>query len=247
MVDPYVREDETLDTLFHGRIRILQKRSGYRLAMDPVLLAHFAWPLRGGRILDLGTGSGVIPLILATRDPGCRVVGLEIQADMVEMARRSVRLNALEDRVRILEGDYRRIREIFPPQSFDHVTCNPPYHPRGAGRSSSHASKAGARHELSGSLGDALEAARYVLGTKGRLWLTYTPTRLGTLLRALGEANLEPKRLRMVHGRRDLPARLLLLEAVRGGREGLEVLPPLILYHRGNVYTEELQEIYRMI
>lgn len=243
----WMKEDETLDDLFRGKLRILQKRSGYRLAMDPVLLAHFASPLKGGRVIDLGTGSGVIPLILASRGEAGEVIGLEVQPDLVDMARRSVEINGLQERVRILQGDYSRSEQIFPAQSFEHVVCNPPYHAKGTGRPSPRADRAHARHEISGSLEDVVQAARHLLGSKGRLWLCYSPVRLAQLFIVTRHRGLEPKRLRMIHGRREMPARLLLLEAVRGGRQGLEVLPPLIMYKHGSVYTEELEEIYRMI
>jgi tRNA1Val (adenine37-N6)-methyltransferase len=242
-----VRQDETLDDLFRGKIRILQKRSGYRLAMDPILLAHFASPLRGGRVIDLGTGSGVIPMILTLRGEAGEVIGLEVQPDLVDMARRTVEINGLAERVKILQGDYRHLEGLFPAQSFQHVVCNPPYHPKGKGRPSPHSVRSYARHEVSGSLEEAVQAARYLLNNKGRLWLTYSPARLSHLFIVLGQGGLEPKRLRMVHGRGEMPARMVLIEAVRGGRQGLEVLPPLIMYRRGSVYTEELEEIYHMI
>jgi tRNA1Val (adenine37-N6)-methyltransferase len=247
MTTPLVRADETLDELFRGRLQVIQKREGFRLAMDPILLANFASPLKGGRVIDLGTGSGVIPLILARRGETVDLVGLEVHAETADMARRSVRINGLEDRIAIVSGDIRDVSNLFPPQSFDHVVCNPPYHARGSGRESAHADRAAAKHELAGSLADAIQAARYLLGTKGRLWLIYSPTRLVHLLVTLRQAGMEPKQIKMVHGRLGIPARLMLVEAVRGGRKGLTVLPPLILYVRDTVYTEELEEIYRMI
>jgi len=241
-----IKPDETLDDLFRGRLRILQKRLGYRLSMDPILLAHFASPLRGGRVIDLGTGSGVIPMILALRGDAREIVGLEIQEDLAEMAWRSVRVNGLDQRVRIVCGDYREVQEIFPSQSFQHVMSNPPYHPSGAGRTSPNGRRSLARQEMAGSVEDVVRAARYLLGTKGKLWLSYPPSRLAHLMAVLRQEGFEPKTLRLVHGRRDLPARMALLAAVRGGRESLKVLPPLVLYTRGNVYTEELEEIYGM-
>jgi tRNA1Val (adenine37-N6)-methyltransferase len=247
MTTNVVQPDETLDDLFGGRLRILQKREGYRFSMDPILLAHFVSPLRGGRVIDLGTGSGIIPLILAARGEAEEIEGLEIQEEMAHMAWRSVCLNRMTGRIRIVCGDYRRIQEIFRPQSFQHAVSNPPYHPSTAGRTSPNKARALARQDSLGTLEDLVRAARYLLGTKGRLWLTFPPIRLAYLLSALREAEFEPKTLRMVHGRRDMPARMALLESVRGGREGLKVVPPLVLYHRGREYTEELEQIYGMI
>lgn len=241
------RQDETLDSLFQGKLRILQKRSGYRFSMDPVLLVYFAGKLRGSRVLDLGTGCGIIPMILAYRGDVLEAFGLELQEELVEMAGRSLELNGLGEKVRILQGDFRRIRDIFPPESFDHALSNPPYHDPGEGRRSPKREKALSRHEEEGSIEELVEAAKYVLGTKGRLWLTYSPSRLSRLMRALEKGGFAPVRLRFVHGRVELPARMCLLEAVRGGKGTLRVEPPLILYRQGREYTTELEEVYEII
>lgn len=241
------RQDETLDGLFRGRLRILQKRSGYRFSMDPVLLVYFAGKLRGRKVIDLGTGCGLIPMILASRGDVPQALGLELQEELVEMARRSVQLNGLGDKVTILQGDFRRVRQIFPAQSFENVFSNPPYHDPAQGRRSPQPEKALSRHEQEGSIQELVEAARYLLSTKGRLWLTYSPSRLGPLLRALEAGGFAPRRLRFVHGRVELPARMCLLEAVRGGKGEMRVEPPLILYKQGRQYTRELEEAYQMI
>lgn len=241
------RQDETLDGLFQGRLRILQKRGGYRFSMDPVLLVYFAGKLRGRRVLDLGTGCGLIPMVLAYKGNASEAFGLELQEELVEMARRSVQLNALQEKVRILQGDFRRIREIFQPQSFEHVFSNPPYHDPAQGRRSPQREKALSRHEQEGSIEELVEAAKYVLSTKGRLWLTYSPSRLSRLLTALETGGFAPRKLRFVHGRADLPARMCLVEAVRGGKGGLCIEPPLLLYKQARQYTRELQEVYQMI
>ena len=247
MTDPLVRQDETLDTLFHGKLHILQKKEGYRMSMEPVLLSHFASPISQGRIIDLGTGSGVIPMILKLKGVTGEITGLEVRADLVEMAKRSVKLNGMEESIRIALGDYGAISELFPAQSFDHVICNPPFHSTERGRISPESQKANAKHETMGSMNAVARASRYLLGTKGRLWLSYTPRRLTHLVSVLKQEGFEPKRLRMVHGRWDKPAGMLLLEAVRNGREGLDVMPPLVLYKEGNEYTEELDRIYGAI
>jgi tRNA1Val (adenine37-N6)-methyltransferase len=247
MATPPVRPDETLDELFRGKLRVIQKRQGFRLSMDPILLASFASPLKKGRVIDLGTGSGVMPLIVALRGETDNLVGLEVDSETADMARRSVQLNGLEKRIEIVRGDIRDVPNLFPPQSYEHVICNPPYHAWGSGRESTHPERAAAKHELVGSLADVVQAARHLLGTKGRLWLIYSPVRLVHLIVTLHQAGIPPKNIRMVHGRAELPARLVLVEGVRGGREGLTVRPPLVLYIRDNVYTEELEEIYRMI
>lgn len=247
MGHPGPNPDETLDGMFRDKLRILQKRSGYRFSMDPILLTYFANPLGQKRVLDLGSGCGIIPLILGTRGDAMEAVGVEMQEALVEMASRSAVLNGLQGKVRFIRGDFRRIQELFPAQSFHHVTANPPYHDPKQGRSSPHRSRALARHEWEASLEDVVRAARHVLGTKGRFWLTYTPSRLPQLLEVLTEQGFSPRTIRFVHGRVDLPARMTLVEAVKGGGGGLRVLPPLVLYTHGRNYTPELEQIYRMI
>lgn len=241
------REDETLDTLFEGKLKILQKKAGYRFSMDPIFLAYFARPLRGKRALDLGTGCGVIPLILGARGDVSEVVGLEVQEDLVDMARRSCALNSLSHKVKIVHGDFREARKLFSPQSFDHVLSNPPYHSPLTGRVSPVKGRALARQETQGEILHVVEAAKYLLPTKGRLWLIYTPGRLTYVMEVLKAGGFAPYSLRFVHGRVDLPASMVLVEAVRGGKGGTRVLSPLILYQEDGSWTQELERIYSMI
>lgn len=243
---PLVGEDETLDTLFGGNLKVLQKRDGFRFAMDPVLLAYFARPLKG-QVLDLGTGCGIIPLILAARGDVDKAVGIDIQEELIQMARRSAKINSLEAKVEFLVGDFRNIKELFRPQSFTHVMSNPPYHSLCHGRPSPHRAKYIARQDTQGGLEDVVKAAGHVLGTKGRLWLTYLPGRLTFLMESLKAGGFEPKNMRFVHGRKDLPATMVLVEAAKGGKEGLRVLPPLILYSSTGKYTKELELVYSMV
>lgn len=221
---------ETLDAV--GELRILQRRDGYRLSLDPLLLARFACPspkALEGRVIDLGTGSGVIPLLLASRRVAS--VGLELQPALAALARRNVRLNGRTREVRILRGDLRQARALFPAAAFRHVLCNPPFH-RPVGQLSPSLEKALSRHELTCTLEQVLGAAVHLLEPLGTLWLILPAARAAELLAGLSRERLTPTALRFVHPRLDAPARRVLVRAVKHGKGVLEVLPPWVLAQR---------------
>ncbi|HWI64316.1 MAG TPA: tRNA1(Val) (adenine(37)-N6)-methyltransferase [Symbiobacteriaceae bacterium] len=238
------RSGERLDDLGRGGLRIIQHPERFPFAMDPVLLAHFVTVRPRNRVLDLGTGGGIIPLLLSALHPTATIAGLEIQPDTADMAARSVQLNGLGERIRIDCGDYRQVAEIYGHGKFDVVTLNPPYREPGTGAISPGAARAGARHELAGDLGAALHAAATAVKYGGRVGVVFLAERLADLLVNLRAEKLEPKRLRLVHPREGRPANLLLLEAVKGGGPGLKVEPPLTVYAEGQTYTAEVQAIY---
>ncbi len=224
---------ETLDAICGGEVRILQRRTGYRFTLDPILLAHFAVYEGGahrGRVIDLGTGSGIIPLILSRRLGRRDVTALELQPRLYSLAERNIYLNRAEGEVSLVQGDLRRVEEQFSQGSFAHVVCNPPYRARTTGRTSLQMEKAIARHELTCELPDVARASAYLLGSKGGLCMVYPAARFAELASVLREARLEPRVLRPVHPRADRPAKLVLLRAVKGGRVGLTLLPPLVLH-----------------
>ena len=235
--------DETLDALFDGRIRLYQSGSGYRFSLDALLLADFTRLGRGEKIVDLGAGNGVVPLILAYRYPWAGIAGVELQEPMVKRARKNVHLNSLEDRVEILAGDVRAIESIRPAESFHVAVCNPPFRKPTSGRVSPDDEKRVARHETKGSLGDFLRAAAYLLRAKGRLTIIYPAVRSIDLLTEMRRTGIEPKRLRMVHSFVDAKAKLALVEGIKGGRSGVEILAPLIVYQREKEYTHEVAQI----
>jgi len=239
-----LRPGERLDDLGRGGLRIIQHPGRFPFAIDAVLLAHFATVRGRDRVLDLGTGCGVIPLLLSARHSAAQITGLEIQAETAEMAGRSVALNNLTSRIRIDCGDYRQVGERYGHGAFDVVTMNPPYREPGRGRVSPAESRATARHELTGSLGDAVQAAAVAVKFGGRVAMVFLAERLTDLLLHLRANRLEPKRLRMVYPREGKAANLLLLEAVKGGGAGLRVEPALTVYASGQRYTEEVQAIY---
>jgi tRNA1Val (adenine37-N6)-methyltransferase len=232
---------ETLDALFDGRLKLLQSRSGYRVSIDPLLLAYFVSVKRGQKIVDLGTGNGVICLALAHLYPSASLTGIEIQTSLAERAVHNVRLNGLEGRIKIIPGDVRGREYSLKPGSFDVAVCNPPYRRPSSGRVSVNDEKRIARHELNGDLVGFLRAGAFLLRDKGHMALVYLAGRSADLIVAMRQAGIEPKRLRMVHSFAEAEASLILLEGVKGGKAGLAVLPPLVIYRRGKKdYTNEV-------
>lgn len=236
------RDPETIDEILSGGLRIIQPRRGYRFSIDALLLAHFAAARPDDEAADLGSGCGIIALIMACR---CRrVLGVDIQPQQVALSRSNAALNGLEGRVDFREADVRAPETIGPPGSFDLVLFNPPYRRLRSGRINPDPAKALARHELAGGVADFIAAAAYLLREKGRAVTIYPSVRMAEVITRMREFRLEPKRMRLVHSRPGSRAEFVLLEGVRGGREGLAVAPPLFLYRAGQVYSEEAESIF---
>ncbi len=228
----------TTDTFFNGRMTVFQPRDGYRFSIDAILVADFMGCKDGQTILDLGTGCGIIPLILAFRYPALKIYGVEIQAGLASVAAQNVRGNNLEDRVHILQQDLKRLTLNRVPVPVHHVVCNPPYRRVDSGRINPDPEKAGARHELFAQLEDFVAAAARMLQLSGRLTCVYPATRLADIIAHMRAAHLEPKRLCTVHSKAGAEARLILITGVKGARPGLQVEPPLIIYTPNGAYTE---------
>ena len=229
----------TADTFWGGRLVVQQHRDGYRFSIDAVLLAAYADPRPGQRIVDLGTGSGIIAMLAACRQPSIRVVGVELQPAMAELARRNVRRNQLSDRVDILHQDLRRIGRRHTG-SVDLVVANPPFRPPGSGRINPDAERAAARHEILATLADFVAAGRRLLDIGGRFAVIYPAVRGVDLLWALRQGGLEPKRMRSVHSHSGDGARLILVQAVKGAGPALQVDPPLTIYQAPGVFSPEV-------
>lgn len=216
----------------------------HRFSTDTILLAHFAAPRRGERCADFGTGCGVIPLLWQSRYAPRAVTGVELNDEAVRLARAAVAENGFSDTVRIELGDIRRIRAIFPEPALDLVACNPPYKAVGAGMHCPDGSRAIARHEFACTLEDVARAGRDVLRFGGRMCICQRPERLTDALCTLRENGLEPKRLQMVQQRKNAAPSLFLLEARRGGKPGLSVLPALFIEAENGGFSPEMLEIY---
>ena len=238
------RDDERIDDLERNGYRIIQKKGGFCFGMDAVLLSGFARVREGGAALDLGTGTGIIPILLEAKTEGRYFAGLEIQEEFAEMAARSVRLNGLEGRVEIVRGDLREASRIFGRASFDVVTSTPPYMNDSHGLKNPELPKAIARHEVLCTLEDVCREAAALLKPGGSFFMVHRPHRLAEIISTLKAHKLEPKRMKLVHPFVDRDANMVLLEAVRGGRSMMKVEAPVIVYREPGVYSEEIYTIY---
>ena len=239
-----LKEGERLDDLHRNGFRIIQNEKLFCFGMDAVLLSGFARVKEGERVLDLGTGTGIIPILLAAKTKGEAFVGLEISRRSADMAERSVALNGIRERVSIVLGDIKKAGELFAPASFDVVTSNPPYMTQSHGLLNPDPDKAAARHEIFCTLEDVIAAAARTVRPGGRFYMVHRPFRLAEIIRLLSDYRLEPKRMRLVYPYADREPNMVLLEAVRGGRPRMTVEKPLIVYEAPGNYTDEIVELY---
>lgn len=239
-----LRPGERFDDLHRNGYKIIQNKKKFCFGMDAVLLSGFASVREGENVLDLGTGTGIIPILLAGKTEGRHFTGLEIQTESADMARRSVLHNHLEDRISIIEGDIREAGKIFPPAFFDVITSNPPYMTGQHGLVNPNKEKAIARHEICCTLEDVVGQTARLLRVGGRFYMVHRPFRLAEILHMFVEYRLEPKRLQLVYPFIDKEPNMVLIEAVRGGRSRVQVEKPLIVYEKPGVYTEEIYDIY---
>lgn len=239
-----LHEDERIDDLQRNGYRIIQKKKGFCFGMDAVLLSGFAKVREGELAADLGTGTGIIPILLSAKTEGKHFTGLEIQEEMAKMASRSVALNEIGDRVEIVQGDIREASQLFGKASFDVVTSNPPYMNDAHGLKNPDLPKAIARHEVLCTLDDVVREASLLLKPGGRFYMVHRPHRLAEIIEALKRYKLEPKRMKLVHPFVDKDANMVLIESFRGGRSMMKVEAPVIVYQEPGVYTDEIYEIY---
>lgn len=241
-----LRPGERLDDLLIGGLRIIQHADHFRFSLDAVLLAHFATVKKDAAVVDLGAGTGVLGLLLVALGAKS-VTGVELNPELADMARRSIAVNGLADRLSVLCADVRSIKAegLLAARRWDLVVANPPYRAPGGGAVSPRGAVAQARHELAGGLDDFVAAAAFLLKASGRLAMVHLPERLTDVVAAMRGAGIEPKRLRLVHPLPDKAAKLLLVEGVSGARPGLAALPPLFVYGGDGGYTGEILAYYR--
>ena len=238
-------KDYTEDSLFDGRIRCLQHREGYRFSVDAVLLGNFIQPKPGDRILDLGCGCGIIPLILTYRWPKVSITGLEIQPSLASLAKKNVVLNNCQQRIEIVSGDLKEIGKYVEEGSFDWVVSNPPYRKPGSGRVNKDGEQAFARHEQLADLISVIKAADLAVKKKGRVAFIYPASRGASVIFELRNAGLEPKKMLSIFSYPDSTASLLIIEAVKQGGEEMIILPPFYVYQeRNGEYSHEMAEYY---
>ena len=239
-----INDWERVDDLHRNGYVIIQDPKRFCFGIDAVILSGFAEVKKGENVMDLCTGTGIIPILLEAKTEGSHFTGLEIQEESVEMARRSVRLNGLEDKVTIDFGDVKNTEALYRASSFDVVTVNPPYMNEGGGLKNGYSPKTIARHEVLCSLEDVVDAAARLLVPQGRLYMVHRPHRLTDIMVTLRNHRLEPKRLRFVHSYADREPVMVLVEAVSNGKPMLKVMPPLIIYKEDGEYTGEIMKIY---
>ena len=239
-----LKQGERLDDLQIKGYRIIQSPGRFCFGMDAVLLSSFAKVKTGERALDLGTGTGILPILLEAKNKGESYTGLEIQEESADMARRSVQYNHLEDKVRIVTGDIRGAAALFGAASFHVITVNPPYMIGDHGLKNENEAKYIARHEVLCTLEDVLRESGKLLGNKGRFYMVHRPFRLAEILSGMSRHRIEPKRMRLVHPYIDKEPNMVLLEGVKGAHPRMTVEPPLVVYNKDGTYTEELLELY---
>lgn len=237
--------DFTADTFYNGRLHIAQDPRGYRFSIDAFLLAHLVKPRQGDRrVIDFGTGCGVVPLLLAYRHADLKLYGVELQPALVHLARENVIANGFEDRIRIIENDLQAVTPQNLGFSADLIVSNPPYRQAGAGRINPNQQRALARHEIAVTLAGLLRAVRRVLRTGGYFWTIYPTRRLPELISRMQAFNIEPKFMRMIYSRQTSEAKLALVAGVKAARAGLGVGPPLVVYRDTRRYSAEVQAMF---
>ena len=242
-----LQSGEQIVDLERNGYKIIQNRERFCFGMDAVLLTGFAKVGKGERALDLGTGTGIIPILLEAKTEGQDFEALEIQPESAEMARRSVMLNNLQERIKIVDGDIKEASKIFGVASFNVVTTNPPYMTENHGVKNPDEPKAIARHEIKCNLEDVIRESAKLLKPKGRFYMVHRPFRLAEIMNVLTKYHLEPKRMQLVYPYIDREPNMVLIEALKGGNSRITVEPPLIVYKEPGVYTENILKIYDMI
>lgn len=240
----YVKDEERIDDLHRNGYLIIQNPKYFCFGADAVLLSGFAKVKQGENVIDLCTGTGIIPILLEAKTEGSHFTGIDIQDDCVEMANRSVKLNGLEDKIDIKTLDVKYAADFLKNSYFDVVTANPPYMNEGGGIVNNYSPKAIARHEILLSLEDVVSAASKLLKFGGRFYMVHRPHRLVDIFSLLRLYKLEPKTVRFVHSYADKEPNMVLIEGIRNAKPMLKILSPLIIYNNEGSYTDEIYNIY---
>lgn len=238
---------EIIDDLQLKGLKIIQKKDGFKFGTDAVLLSDFAKLIKAENILDLCTGSGIVPLLLSAKTNAKNIVGLEIQKDYAQMAQRSVKMNELSERVKIINGDLKNSLDFFKKRSFDLITCNPPYMRTNSAVLNELDEKIIARHEVKCTLEDIISVSSSLISLTGHLVMVHRPSRLCDIIYLMRKYDIEPKRIRFVHNTAcDAPV-LVLVDGLYKGKSDVKILPPLVMYNTDGSETEEFKKIYGKI
>jgi tRNA1Val (adenine37-N6)-methyltransferase len=239
-----VQPDETLEDLQLNGLFILQKKEAFRFGMDAVLLSSFVTVRKNQNVLDLGTGTGIIPILLSAKTEAKKITGLEIQSEIADMAQRSIEGNNLGDKIDIVKGDIKDAVSIFGRGSFDVVVTNPPYTSAGSGLVNPEDTKAISRHEIFCTLDDILKTSSAVLKPRGEFFMVHRPERLADIIDGMRKVNMEPKILRLVCARAGKEPSLILIKGLKNGKPGLKILPVLFIYDENGDLSEEVKSQY---
>ena len=237
-------EGERIDDLQRNQYQIIQNEAKFCFGMDAVLLSGYTKVKKGETVLDLGTGTGIIPLLLSAKTEASHFTALEIQEESADMARRSVALNGLSEKITIVTADIKKATQIFGKAVFDVVISNPPYMNDQHGLKNPDMPKAIARHEVLCSLEDVVREASAVLKPNGRFYMVHRPFRLAEIFEQLKKYKLEPKAMQLVYPYVDKEPNMVLIECLKGGKPMIKIAPPLIVYKEPGVYTQEIYDIY---
>ena len=235
----------TSDSFFNGKIQVLQPANGYRFSIDSIILAGIASPSVGANVLDLGTGCGIIPIILACKISDIHITGVELQSNLASLASLNIEKNGMQERISVLCQDLCELSTAKLGGAVDYVISNPPYRPKQSGRINPNTQKAVARHELAMDLSKLITTVHNVLRIGGKFILIYPAERITDLLFQMRKKSIEPKNLHIIFSRKGEPAKLVVVEGIRAGRPGVQKITTLVIYHNDGQYTSEMQQIFK--
>lgn len=244
-----LKENERIDDLQYKGLKIIQNTKGFCFGIDSVILSDFAKNIKkGSKVVDLGTGTGIIGLLLCKKTELKEIVGVEIQKEVAEMANRSIKLNKLEDKFKILNTDINKIFEdkLLEKNKFDVVVMNPPYKEKGTGKINEVDSKIISRHEVKATLSDFIKMASNLLKDKGEIYIVHKPERMPDIIQKMRENKIEPKEIKIVYSNKKTEASLILIKGIKGAKKFFKILEPLYIYEENGEYTKEIKEIYNI-
>lgn len=243
-----LKENERIDDLELNGLKIIQNKNGFCFGMDSVLLSDFAKEIKkNSTILDMGTGTGILGILLSAKTQDTKITGVEIQPEVAEMARRSVQLNHLEERITIACEDVKKLKEIYEAGSFDAIVTNPPYKKKGTGGINENETKLISRHEITANLEDFISMASYLLKDQGSIYIVHRPERLADIMINLRKYKLEPKNIKFVHPNQEKEPNLILVKATKNAGPFLKVERPIYIYDLQGNYTNDILKIYHKL
>ena len=244
-MDVEIKENERIDDLEYKGLKIIQNNKGFCFGIDSVLLSDFAKEIRNeAKVLDLGTGTGILSILLSEKTKSKKIYGIEIQEKIFDMAKRSVKLNNLENKIEIINENIKNIPNILEINSFDSIVTNPPYKKINTGKINDEEYKLISRHEITADLSDFIKISFKMLKDKGTIYMVHRPERLVDILTKLRENKLEPKKIRFIYSSHNQEPKLVLIKAVKNAREFLTIEKPLFIYDENGNYTQEILKIY---